>query len=155
MAYTATILIPLKYLSLPAIARTVTIVLVVAASALASDYSVFNQHPDDARTADGAWKVHDMTRPWPPSATPKPWVELEQGTKTPSGARILFDGSNPDAWELPQPWSIHQGVLQVRPVNTSLSSKDSFGSCHLHLEWRTTEYAPAVSMKSHFLSMKV
>ena len=73
----------------------------------------------------------------PPSATPKPWAELEQGAKPPSGARVLFDGSNLDAWDVPQPWSINQSVLQVRPVNTSLSSKDSFGSCHLHLEWRT------------------
>jgi len=112
-------------------------VLAAAGSAFASDYSVFNQHPDTTLIADGAWKVHDMSRPWPPSATPKPWAELEQGTKPPPGARILFDGSNLDAWDVPQPWSINQSVLQVRPVNTSLSSKDPFGSCHLHLEWRT------------------
>lgn len=112
-------------------------VLAVAGSALASDDSVFNQHPDVTRIADGTWQVHDMSRPWPPSATPKPWAELEQGTKPPSGARILFDGSTLDAWDVPQPWVIQQSVLQVRPVNTSLSSKDSFGSCHLHLEWRT------------------
>lgn len=112
-------------------------VLVVAGSASGSDYSVFNQHQDDTRTADGAWKVHDMSRSWPPSVTPKPWAEIEQGTKPPPGARILFNGSNLNAWNLPQPWSINQGVLRVRPVNTSLSSKESFGSCHLHLEWRT------------------
>jgi len=118
-------------------AWTATIVLAAVGSALASDYSVFNQHPDATRTADGAWKVHDMSRPSPPSATPKPWAELEQGTKPPSGARILFDGSTIDAWDFPRPWSIHQGALQVRPVKTSLSSKEPFGSCHLHLEWRT------------------
>ena len=123
--------------SIRATAWTAILVLAVAGSALASDYSVFNQHPDVTRIADGAWQVHDMSRPWPPSSTPKPWAELEQGAKPPSGARILFDGSNLDAWDVPQPWSINQSVLQVRPVNTSLSSKDSFGSCHLHLEWRT------------------
>ena len=124
-------------LTLCAIAWTSIILFASAGSAFASDYSVFNQHPDTTLTADGAWKVHDMSRPWPPSATPKPWAELEQGTKPPSGARILFDGTNLDAWNVPQPWILEQGVLQVRPVNTSLSSKDSFGSCHLHLEWRT------------------
>jgi len=123
--------------SIRAAAWTAILVLAVAGSALTSDYSVFNQHPDVTRIADGAWQVHDMSRPWPPSSTPKPWAELEQGAKPPSGARILFDGSNLDAWDVPQPWVIQQSVLQVRPVNTSLSSKDSFGSCHLHLEWRT------------------
>ena len=123
--------------SIRATAWTAILVLAVAGSALASDDSVFNQHPDVTRIADGTWQVHDMSRPWPPSATPKPWAELEQGTKPPSGARILFDGSTLDAWDVPQPWVIQQSVLQVRPVNTSLSSKDSFGSCHLHLEWRT------------------
>lgn len=118
-------------------AWTAIIVLAAVGSALALDYSVFNQHPDATRTADGAWKVHDMSRPSPPSATPKPWAELEQGTKPPSGARILFDGSTIDAWDAPRPWSIHQGALQVLPVKTSLSSKEPFGSCHLHLEWRT------------------
>ena len=123
--------------SLRVTAWTAILVLAVAGSALALDYSVFNQHPDVTRIADGAWQVHDMSRPWPASATPKPWAELEQGTKPPPGARILFDGSTLDAWDVPQPWVIQQSVLQVRPVNTSLSSKDSFGSCHLHLEWRT------------------
>jgi hypothetical protein len=127
----------MRPLTLCAIAWIAIILFAVAGSALASDDSVFNQHPDFTRTADGAWKVHDMTRPWPSLATPKPWAELEPETKPPSGARILFDGTNLDAWNVPQPWILEQGVLQVRPVNTSLSSKDSFGSCHLHLEWRT------------------
>jgi len=123
---------------MPSIALRVAItVLAATGSALGLEYSVFNQHPDSTRTADGAWEVHDTNRPWPPAATPKPWTELEQGSKPPSDARILFDSSKLDAWNLPQPWSIHQGVLQVRPVNTSLCSKESFGSCHLHLEWRT------------------
>lgn len=117
--------------------RVAMTVLAATGSAFASDYSVFNQHPDATQIADGAWKVHDMSRPWPPSATPKPWAELEKETKPPSGAQILFDGTNLDAWNIPQPWILEQGVLRVRPVNTSLSSKDSFGSCHLHLEWRT------------------
>lgn len=105
--------------------------------ALASEYSVFNQHPDASRTADGAWEVNDMSRPWPPSATPKPWAELEQAAKPPSGSQVLFDGSSLDAWNVPQPWILDKGVLQVRPVNYSLTSKQSFGSCRLHLEWRT------------------
>lgn len=78
-----------------------------------------------------------MSRPWPQSAAPKPWAELAQDAKTPAGAKILFDGSSLDAWHVPQPWGMHQGVLQVRRTNPSLVSKESFGTCHLHLEWRT------------------
>lgn len=123
---------------MPSIAPCVAIaVLAAAASAPGLEYSVFNPHPDPTRTADGAWEVHGANRPWPPLATPKPWAELERGTKPPPGARILFGGSNLDAWVLPQPWSVHQGVLQVRPANASLNSKEPFGSCRLHLEWRT------------------
>ncbi|MCX6972791.1 MAG: hypothetical protein NTZ94_00590, partial [Verrucomicrobia bacterium] len=61
--------------SLRVTAWTSIMVLAAAGSAFASDYSVFNQHPDTTLIADGAWKVHDMSRPWPPSATPKPWAE--------------------------------------------------------------------------------
>ncbi len=123
---------------MPSIALRVAItVLAATGSAFASEYSVFNQHPDPKRTADGAWEVNDISRPWPPSATPKPWEELEQGAKPPSGAKILFDGSSLDAWVVPQPWILDKGILQVRPVNPSLTSKEPFGSCHLHLEWRT------------------
>ena len=117
--------------------RIAITVLAASGSALGLEYSVFNQHPDSTRTADGAWEVHDTNRPWPPLATPKPWTELEQGTKPPSAARILFEGANLDAWNLPQAWLIQKGVLQVRPVNTSLCTKELFGSFHLHLEWRT------------------
>jgi len=123
---------------MPSLAVRVAItVLAATGSALGSEYSVLNQHPDPTRTADGAWEMHDANRPWPPSATPKPWSDLEQDAKAPQGATILFDGSSLDAWNLPQPWILDKGVLQVRPVNPSLASKQSFGSCHLHLEWRT------------------
>lgn len=112
-------------------------VLAAAGSAIASEYSVFNQHPDPTRTADGAWKVNDLARPWPPRAAPKPWTELAEAAKPPAGAIILFDGSSLDAWNVPHPWQIKEGVLQVNPVNLSLVSKESFGTCQLHLEWRT------------------
>jgi hypothetical protein len=111
--------------------------LAVGASGQTAGYSVFDPHPDATRTADGAWSLHDMNRPWPPAATPKPWPELVEEAKPPQGAAILFDGSSLDAWVVPQPWRINDAALQVRPVNSSLATKDSFGSCRLHLEWRT------------------
>lgn len=104
---------------------------------LAVKYSVFHPHPDATRTADGAWAIHDLSRPWPPAAKPIPWPELAAEARPPQGANILFDGSSLDAWNIPHPWILKDGILQVRPVNSSLITKESFGSCHLHLEWKT------------------
>lgn len=104
---------------------------------LAVEYSVFHPHPDATRTADGAWAIHDLSRPWPPAAKPIPWPELAAEARPPQGANILLDGSSLDAWNIPQPWILKDGILQVRPVNSSLITKESFGSCHLHLEWKT------------------
>jgi ankyrin repeat protein len=103
----------------------------------AANHSVFNPHPDPTRTADGSWLLHDKDRPWPPPATPKPVSELEKDSKPPTGAKVLFDGSNLDEWNQPRPWILENETLRVRPINLSLVSKESFGSCHLHVEWRT------------------
>lgn len=66
----------------------------VSACGFAAGYSVFDPHPDATRTADGSWTIHDMNRPWPPPATPKPWPELAEEVKPPQGATVLFDGSS-------------------------------------------------------------
>ena len=108
----------------------------------AGNYSVFHTHPDNSLTADGAWALHDMNRPWPPQAEPKPWSELAPETVAPEGAKILFDGSNLHAWIVPEPWLLENGIIRVRPVNLSLATKESFGSCHLHLEWKTNPGNP-------------
>ena len=100
-------------------------------------HSVFNPHPDTERTADGQWQLHDLNRPWPPRVEPKPASELAESSKPPAGATILFDGSSLDAWVVPQPWIVTDRAIQVRPQNWSLTSKKPFGSCHLHLEWKT------------------
>ncbi|MGA0175889.1 MAG: 3-keto-disaccharide hydrolase [Chthoniobacterales bacterium] len=121
------------------------VALAAAATAAPPGYDIFSPHPDPTRTADGAWEIHDMSRPWPPSATPKPWTELAGAAKPPAGATILFDGTSLDAWHVPHPWQIEEGVLHVNPVNLSLVTKESFGTCQLHLEWRTP---PQPSQKS-------
>jgi hypothetical protein len=52
------------------------------------------------------------------------------GAKPPAGAIVLFDGSNAEAWEGGKVTS--DGLLEV-----GTRSKQSFGSCQLHLEFRT------------------
>ena len=84
---------------------------------------------------------HDMSRPQPPKVDPKPEAELQAAGRAPQGAVVLFDGTNLDAWQMannqPMAWFITNGVLQVAPKTASLRTRDSFGSCRLHLEFRT------------------
>ena len=103
----------------------------------AGEYTVFHPHPDPKRTADGEWELNDLSRPWPSKVDPKPESELAVSAKPPAGSTILFDGANLDAWMVPHPWTLQNGTIQVQPVNLSLATKDSFGSCRLHLEWKT------------------
>lgn len=53
------------------------------------------------------------------------------GKKAPEGAVILFDGTNADAWDKED--LVENGLLK----NTDISTKQKFGSYHLHLEFRT------------------
>jgi hypothetical protein len=52
------------------------------------------------------------------------------GAKAPDGAIVLFDGSNADAWENGK---VEDGLL----ANANITTKELFGSYHLHLEFRT------------------
>ncbi|HUY92409.1 MAG TPA: DUF1080 domain-containing protein [Pirellulales bacterium] len=57
------------------------------------------------------------------------------GQKPPAGAVVLFDGTNPEAWKdgkLTGSSMIGAGLLEV-----GTQTKQSFGSCQLHLEFRT------------------
>jgi hypothetical protein len=71
------------------------------------------------------------------------------GAKAPAGAAVLFDGRNLDAWankkgkewlveDGPAPWKIVDGVLEVVPgTGGGIISKQKFGDCHVHVEFRT------------------
>src|SRR3569623_324345 len=52
------------------------------------------------------------------------------GERPPAGAVVLFDGTNVDAWEGGK--MTKDGLLEV-----GTKTKQSFGSCRLHLEFRT------------------
>lgn len=72
--------------------------------------------------------VHDKTRPHPPKVANKGAVT----TKAPEGAVVLFDGKNTDAFT--KAWRVKDGVMIASPGTTE--TKQSFGSCHLHIEWK-------------------
>ncbi|MBG86717.1 MAG: hypothetical protein CMO80_07440 [Verrucomicrobiales bacterium] len=62
-----------------------------------------------------------------------PRIERESptlGAKPPKGATVLFDGSSADAWKNGR---VENGLLP----NSNITTKETFGSYQLHLEFRT------------------
>jgi len=59
------------------------------------------------------------------------------GAKPPEGAVVLLDGTNLDAWERwPLKWiMVEEGAMQV--AGSNLVTKQEFGDCRIHLEFRT------------------
>jgi len=85
--------------------------------------------------APPVWRVHDMNRPLPPRIHP-----AEPG-KAPSDAVVLFDGKDLAQWTdakgKPAKWKAVGDYFEVVPGTGSISTKQAFGDCQLHLEWAT------------------
>ena len=84
---------------------------------------------------EGHWRVHDKARPHPPVIQPGAVV----GT-APSDAIVLFDGTNLDAWQKDggddAGWRLVDGAVEVNGTGP-IRTRESFGDCQLHIEWRT------------------
>lgn len=78
------------------------------------------------------FKVHQIDRPQPPRVVP-PAVNEVQLVPPPSDAMALFDGSSLDQFA-PNEWKLKDGILVAGKGN--LTTKDAFGDCQLHVEWR-------------------
>ena len=84
--------------------------------------------------------THEQTEfyePVPPVVTAG-----ERPTDAPSDAIVLFDGHNLDQWEKvkgggPAQWTVEKGYFTVKPGTGAIQTKQSFGDCQLHIEWRT------------------
>ena len=77
----------------------------------------------------------DVWKPVPPVITPG------EGTAPPSDAIVLFDGKNFDQWESskdhgPVKWELKDGAMTVVKFTSDIQTKQSFGDCQLHIEWR-------------------
>lgn len=65
------------------------------------------------------------------------------GNKPPSDAIVLFDGKDLSQWQGEKSgkaaeWAIEKsGILTVKKGTGGIQTKQSFGSCQLHVEWRT------------------
>lgn len=63
-------------------------------------------------------------------------------SEPPSDAIVLFDGSDLSQWvtadgNLPAPWKIENGYMEVTPSGGNIATKRGFGDCQLHIEWAT------------------
>ena len=84
------------------------------------------------------WRVHDQARPQPPIVAPGTG---DLGVTAPSDATILFDGHGLDAWVRTDGQPIGDGLQDgcFDVVKTGqLQTKEEFGDCQIHLEWKTS-----------------
>lgn len=61
-------------------------------------------------------------------------VDPGSSSKAPSDAIVLFDGTSLEAWNGAENWKIENGEATV---GSTVTSKQEFGDCQLHLEFAT------------------
>jgi hypothetical protein len=88
------------------------------------------------------WPIHDETRPQPPVVTPGTPSTPDVPGRPPSDAVVLFDGKDLSAWRAtqgggPAAWKVEEGYVQVVPGAGNIETKQAFGDCQLHAEFRT------------------
>lgn len=75
------------------------------------------------------------------SPVPPVVIPGESCGDAPSDAIILFNGKDLDQWEStkggPVEWTVSDGAMTVKPGTGTIQTKQSFGDCQLHIEWRT------------------
>jgi hypothetical protein len=73
--------------------------------------------------------VHDPDRPAPRRINPGP---APAPAAPPSDAVVLFDGKDLGKWQATE-WKLVDACVEA--TGGSLTSKESFGNCQIHLEW--------------------
>ena len=87
------------------------------------------------------YAVHDVNRPHPPVVVSKSYGQ------PPSDAIVLFDGSDLSEWKSDKgglaQWTIVEEAYMVVPRRAGgIHTEKAFGSCQLHIEWRTPKGVP-------------
>lgn len=85
-----------------------------------------------------AFGIHDKSRPQPAAVTPgMPSTQARVGS-APSDAIVLFDGGSLSSWRTGNgdaAWKVVDGEIEVTPGSGSLTTREGFGDCQLHVEW--------------------
>ena len=80
-----------------------------------------------------------LTEYWAPE--PKIITPGKTAADAPSDAIILFDGSNFNKWQMVKggdvKWTLDKGAMTVASGTGNIRTKEGFGDCQLHIEWRT------------------
>jgi hypothetical protein len=80
-----------------------------------------------------------LTEVWTP--VPKVIEAGKTDVQPPSDAIILFNRKDASAWldkdGKPVTWKVEDNVFIVNPFSGDIHTKQSFGDCQLHIEWRT------------------
>jgi len=86
----------------------------------------------------GKWRVHDSKRPAPPVVTPA--ASPGEFAPPPSDAVVLFDGRDLARWTAgdgkPAGWKVDAGEVEIVAGAGDIQTKDAFGDCQLHLEFK-------------------
>lgn len=89
---------------------------------------------------DQRWKPNDPDRPLPPIITPGTSSTEKMPGKAPSDAIVLFDGTNLSQWagedNGPVKWKVEHGYFEVVPKSGYIHTRQPFGDCQLHVEFR-------------------
>ena len=84
---------------------------------------------------NGDPKLSEVWVPIVPVVTPG-----KTSQDAPSDAIVLFNGKDLDAWTSDSgtvKWQIIDGAMTVTPKSGGIKTKQGFGDCQLHIEWRT------------------
>lgn len=91
--------------------------------------------PEDS-FSQGDPKLTEVWNPVPKVVTPG-----KTSSDAPSDAIILFDGKDFSKWQADKggdvKWKLENNAMTVVPGNDDIKTKQSFGDCQLHIEWRT------------------
>ena len=90
---------------------------------------------------DPKWEIHDRTRPNPPVVTSGTASTQDAPGKPPSDAIVLFDGKDLSKWVQKKDgtaaqWKVQNGYFEVAAKTGDIRTKDGFGDCQLHVEFR-------------------